>query len=69
MSDRIKGFIVVLDKDYREEDIENLRNAILQMKGVVKVKDKITTADDYIVKERTLYQIKDKLYNFIEEIK
>lgn len=28
MSNRINGLIIALDKDYREEDIESLKNAI-----------------------------------------
>lgn len=68
MSDRINGFIVVLDKDYKDEDIEPTINAIEQIKGVIAVKPNIVTADDYIAKERTKIEIVNKLYDFAQQI-
>jgi nitrate reductase NapAB chaperone NapD len=68
MSDRINGFIVVLDKDYKDEDIEPTIKAIEQIKGVIAVKPNIVTADDYIAKERTKIEIVNKLYDFTQQI-
>lgn len=67
MSDRINGFVVVLDKDYKDEDIEATINAIKQIKGVVAVKPNIVTANDYIAKERIKIEIVKKLYDFAQE--
>lgn len=68
MSDRINGFIVVLDKDYKDEDIEPTITAIEQIKGVIAVKPNIVTTDDYIAKERTKIEIANKIYELAQQI-
>ena len=68
MSDRINGFVVILDKDYKDEDIEATIKAIEQIKGVVAVKPNIVTGSEYIVTERTKLKIVNKLYDFAQEI-
>jgi hypothetical protein len=37
MTDRVKGFTVVLDKDFRIDDVEVTQNAIAMIKGVSSV--------------------------------
>lgn len=68
MSDRINGFIVVLDKDYKDEDIESTINAIEQIKGVVSVKPNIVTSNEYIAAERTKIEIVNKIYDFAQQV-
>ena len=68
MSDRVKGFTVTLDNDYREEDIEEVGKAILQLKGVKAVNYNIVKSDDLINRMRIHREIKDKLYDFIREL-
>ena len=68
MSDRIKGLIVVLDKDYREEDIEKMKEFILQIKGVKSVKENKVNIDDFINRSRITLEIKEKIYNTLEEL-
>lgn len=68
MSDRVKGLTVVLDKDYREEDIEMIKELILQIKGVRTVKESIiVNADDLINRARITIEIKEKIYDFLKE--
>jgi hypothetical protein len=31
MTTRLKGFVVVLDRDYREDDVEEIRRALLMV--------------------------------------
>lgn len=63
MSNRINGLIIALDKDYREEDIESLKNAIMQLKGVISVKENIVSPDSFIISERIKSETREKIYN------
>lgn len=69
MSDRVKGLIVTLDKDYHEDDIDAIANAILQLKGVIDVTYSITNSDDFINRIKITNEIKNKLYECIDDIK
>lgn len=68
MSDRVKGLTVVLDKDYREEDIEMIKELILQIKGVKTVKESIVNSDDLINRVKITIEIKEKIYDFLKEL-
>lgn len=68
MSDRVNGFIVVLDRDYNDDDIEATINAIKQIKGVISVKPNVATPNDEIVAMREKHKLIDKVYGLIEEI-
>ena len=37
MTDRVNAFVVILDRDIREDDVEATINAINQIKGVLEV--------------------------------
>lgn len=67
MSDMVKGFTVVLKKDMREEDAEQIMQAIKLMKGVADVKPEITQGGDILHQMRAKSEVKDKLIKFIEE--
>ena len=68
MSDRVKGLTVVLDNDYRQEDIEMIKEFILQIKGVKTVKESIVNSDDLINRARITIEIKEKIYDFLKEL-
>lgn len=68
MSNRINGFIVVLDKDYKDEDVEATISAIKQIKGVISVKPNIVTSNDYIANQKTRIEIANKIYDFAQQI-
>ena len=60
MSDRIKGFIVTLDKDLSEEASDYVLKAIQMVKGVLAVES--ITADlmgDEHIRTRTLIKLQD----------
>lgn len=65
MSDHIKGFYVALDRDVRDDDFEYIKNAVLLIKGVSKVKENVENADDWINRERIRTEYKDKLIDII----
>jgi hypothetical protein len=37
MTDRIRSFTVVLDQEYREDDVDGIRQALGMVKGVLRV--------------------------------
>lgn len=68
MTDRIKGFQVVLDRDYRDDDVKSIILAIRMIKGVKNVTPVVSVAEDTIVQMRVTSEIKDKLYDFIANL-
>lgn len=67
MTDRAKGFVVVLNRDYRDDDVEHLRQAILMLKGVVDVRLSISTPDDYINRKRIALEFRERLLDALRE--
>ena len=52
MTDRVKALTVVLDADYRIDDIQVLVDAIKMMRCVADVKPDIATYEDYMHRSR-----------------
>ena len=52
MTDRVKALTVVLDADYRIDDIQVLVDAIKMMRRVADVKPDIATYEDYMHRAR-----------------
>jgi len=52
MTDRVKALTVVLDADYRDDDIEALVDAIKMMRCVADVRPEISTYEDYMHRAR-----------------
>jgi hypothetical protein len=68
MSDRVKGFIVTLDREYREEDDgETIRNAIRMIKGVLSVDPVSTSPDDHINRVLIRSELEKKLWAALRE--
>ncbi len=67
MTDRVKGFTVVLDHDFRIDDVEIIQNAIAMIKGVKLVEPIIANSEDFVVEQRTKSEIKSKLLKFMKE--
>lgn len=67
MTDRVKGFTVVLDKDYRIDDVETIINAIQMIKGVAHVEPSISNVDDTINQHRIKSEMREKFYKFYKE--
>lgn len=67
MTDRLKGFVVTLDHDIREDDAEEILNAIRMVKGVVSVKPVQANSDDDIIRSRVLSELRQKLLGIVYE--
>jgi hypothetical protein len=66
--DRIKGFIVTLDKDYREDDVQVIRQAIEMIKGVLSVDEVIADSDDHMNRQRIAMEFKKKIFDVLNDI-
>lgn len=67
MTDRIKGFTVTLEKDFRDDDVEVIKQAIQMIKGVAHVEPSIVTNEDHFNRERIKSELRDKFWKFYEE--
>lgn len=68
MTDRISGFIVILDQDIRDDDIESTVAAIRQIKHVAHVQPQVASYDDVLALVRARREIGDKLLDLHKEI-
>lgn len=65
MTDRIKGFVVTLDRDIREDDAIATINAIGQLRGVVSVKLEVADIGSEMAEARVRSDLIQKLWNVL----
>lgn len=65
MTDRVKALTVVLDIDYREDDVQALAQAIGMMKGVTAVSLVKTDTNDYVNRARVRAELTGKLLDLL----
>lgn len=65
MTDRVKALTVVLDNDYREDDVQEIANAIGMLKGVVAVSLLKTDPTDYANRARIRAELTGKLLDLL----
>lgn len=63
MTDRIKGYVVTLAKDMREDDAASTTAAIERIKGVMSVEPLVSGIDDHIAYQRARREIAQKLHD------
>jgi len=68
VSDRIKGLLVALDKDYRDDDCQEIIDAILMIKGVRNVTTKVVSHDDYLNRTLIKEEIRKKLLESLHDL-
>lgn len=51
VTDRIKALTVILDQDYRDDDVQAIVHAIEQLRGVSSVTLVQATTDDYMARQ------------------
>lgn len=57
MSDKYKGFHVLLEKDIREDDFHEIKQAVLMIKGVQSVEPVEATSEDWMARDRVRHEI------------
>ena len=67
MTDRIHSLAVVLDRDYRDDDVKSIIEAIKMIKGVLSVDENVSDFDTHTAICCARYDLKEKLQNFMKE--
>lgn len=67
MTDRVKALTVVLDNDYREDDVQEIAKAIGMVKGVTAVSLVKTDINDYVNRARVRAELVGKLFDLLKE--
>lgn len=62
MTDRIKGFVVALDEDMREDDTDDIKTALSMIRGVAGVTDVLANPGDYISRQRVRLELETAVY-------
>jgi hypothetical protein len=65
MTDRYNAFLVVMDRDIREDDAEDIITALKQIKGVIDVQPNIADFDSHIAHERARQELAEKLWRIL----
>jgi hypothetical protein len=68
MTDRVNALIVVLDDDYRTDDVEAIINMIQMIKGVALVEKQIMAGEDYAHRARIAYTLQPQIMKAIQEV-
>jgi len=69
MTDRVKGLYVVLDNDYRDDDVQEIINAIKMIKGVQDVTNSIVDGDDWMNRSRIGFEFQSKILDVLKDLK
>jgi len=65
VTDRLKGFVVTLDHDMRDDDAENIRKAILALKHVSAVNPVASDYNDLINRQRVRQELGKKIIDVV----
>lgn len=66
MTDRFNALTVVLEKEIREDDAENLIKAISMLKGVIRVKGNVSNPDHWIAHESARHNLVMKIWEVLK---
>jgi len=66
MTNRVKGFTITLEEDFREDDIEKLKLVIEMHKGVLHVEPSIVSHRDHMNRLRIKTELTEKLFNILK---
>jgi len=61
MTDRTKVLTVLLDQEYRDDDVEAIKNAIRMVRGVVKVDHIVHSPQDWQAENSAKWELRKKL--------
>lgn len=66
MTDRISYLTVVLDKEYRDDDVECIVNAIQMVKGVADVGLNVANPSDYTARTLVRLDLTKKIWDALK---
>ena len=67
MTDRIKGFIVGLEKSLRDDDADDIQSAIGQIRGVAEVREAKELSGDIIARAQARGELAVLLQKVLDE--
>lgn len=65
MTDRVNHLTVILDRDYRDDDVQDLVKHIGMLRGVLKVKANVADPAEYMAMERAKSAIRDQILDHL----
>lgn len=68
MTDRVHSLTVVLDKDMREDDVQEIVNAILMFRRVVAVKPNVSDVVSFMAATRARAELQEKVMQVIRDV-
>jgi len=68
MTDRIRRLTVVLDGDYRTDDVEAIVKTIQMIRGVAAVEEHVVEAQDHIARMTVRTEIERDLHAAIDQV-
>lgn len=68
MTQRIKGFVVTLERDIREDDVQPILDAIRMVRHVASVEPVETTLEDHMARQRVRFELAEKLAHLHRDI-
>lgn len=66
MTNRVNAFIVILERDIREDDAESTLNAIKQIRGVLKVKPHLADGEEAIAEARVRADLIGRIFDLLK---
>lgn len=69
MTDRYHALTVILDKEIRSDDAENLISAIKMIRGVLDVNPHVSDITTHMAEERAKFEIRERLWNALKSNK
>ena len=68
MTDHIKNIVIVLDRDYREDDAESIIAAIRHIRGVAQVGVNVADLNHYTAKMAARTEMRKKISDFLNAL-
>jgi hypothetical protein len=65
MTDRIHSLTVVLDANYRDDDVKALIAAIAQLRGVIDVSTHVADVTSHMAEKRARNELQDKIRDLL----
>ena len=69
MTDRYNALVVVLERDIRSDDAEDIISALRMVKGVSSVTPNVSSLQDHIARARARTELAEKLWAVLQEAK
>ena len=68
MTDRIRHLTVVLDADYRDDDVASIVEAVRMIRGVARVETHVVEAQDQLARMAVRSEIERDLHQAIDNV-